>query len=77
MDITGWRSAEAGDGRSRHWGGEDENGRVGGGVTAVDGVSECEDAEGGEPSETTRRSRQAVLSRSVAAKAWDVQRAPR
>ena len=37
MDITGWRSAEAGDGRSPHRGGEDENGSVGGGVTAVDG----------------------------------------
>jgi len=47
------------------------------GVTEADGVSEGDDAEGGEPSETTRRSRQAVLSRSVAAKAWDVQRAPR
>ena len=77
MDITGWRSAEAGDRRSPHRGGEPEIGRVGGGVTAVDGVSECDDAEGGEPSERALRDRQVVRSRSVAAKGHDVQRAPR
>ena len=43
---------------------------------AVDGMSEGDDAEGGEPSETVRRARQAVRSRSVAAKGHDVQGAP-
>ena len=47
------------------------------GVTGEDGVSEGDDAEGGEPSETTRQARQAVRSRSVAAKGHEVQRAPR
>ena len=47
------------------------------GVTEEDGVSECDDAEGGKPSETTRRSRQAVRPTSLAAKGHEVQRAPR
>ena len=42
------------------------------GFTEADGVSECDDAEGGEPSETTRRARQAVRPRSAAAKGHDV-----
>ena len=47
------------------------------GFTEADGVSECDDAEGGEPSETTRRARQAVRRRSVAAKGHEVQRSAR
>ena len=47
------------------------------GVTEADGGSEGDDAEGGEPCETTRRARQAVRSRSGAANRLNVQFAPR
>ncbi|MCY4487441.1 MAG: hypothetical protein OXF11_10055 [Deltaproteobacteria bacterium] len=46
-------------------------------VIEADGVSEGDVAEGGEPSETARRTRQAVWSRSGATDRLDVQRAPR
>ena len=46
-------------------------------VNKVDGVSKSDVVEGGEPSETTRRTRQAVGSRSGAADGFEVQRAPR
>ena len=46
-------------------------------VTEADGVSEGDVAEGGEPSETARRTRQAVGWRSGAADRLDVQRVPR
>ena len=46
-------------------------------VNEADGTSAGEVAEGGEPSETTRRARQAVRSRSGAADRLDVQSALR
>ena len=47
------------------------------GVTEWDGVSEGDVAEGGKPSETARRARQAVRWRSGGADRLDVQSAPR
>ncbi len=46
-------------------------------VNEADGVSAGDVAEGGEPSETTGQTRQAVGSRSGAADGFEVQRAPR
>ena len=43
----------------------------------ADGMNGGDVAEGGEPSETTRRTRQAVRWRSGAANGFDVQWAPR
>ncbi|MDE0101271.1 MAG: hypothetical protein OXN89_02725 [Bryobacterales bacterium] len=76
MDSTGWRSAEAGDGEARtgrrERGGDAEDER-----SEANSVSAGDVAEGGEPSETTRRTRQAVQSRSDAVNGFDVQSAPR
>jgi len=77
MDSTRWRSAEAGDGRSRT--GQVNKGPVvsATGVTDAEGMSEGGVAEGGEPSGSARRAVQAAWSRSGAVDRLDVQRASR
>ncbi len=57
MDSTGWRSAEACDGRSRSGEANTEPGVLTASVNEADGVSAGDVAEGGEPSETARQTR--------------------
>ena len=77
MDSTGWRSAEAGDGEARTGEANTETVLLTTSVNEADGVNAVDVAEGGEPSETAQRARQAVRSRSGAADRLHVQPVPR